>query len=72
MRIKGSRFKGLGIKVFLFVLVLTISFSLLTVSYAAHPLITDDTGTQGKGKFQIEVNSEFAYDKETVDGIATK
>lgn len=24
--------------------------------FAAHPLITDDTGTQGRGKFQIEVN----------------
>lgn len=32
--------------------------------YAAHPLITDDTGTQGKGKFQIEVNNEFTYEKE--------
>lgn len=30
--------------------------------YAAHPLITDDTGTQGKGKFQIEVNAEHAND----------
>lgn len=25
-------------------------------AFAAHPLITDDTGTQGKGKFQLEVN----------------
>ena len=33
-------------------------------AFAAHPLITDDTGTQGKGKFQIEINSEFTYDKE--------
>lgn len=32
--------------------------------YAAHPLITDDTGTQGAGKFQVEVNGEYAYDKE--------
>lgn len=35
--------------------------------YAAHPLITDDTGTQGKGKFQIEVNTEFAHENE--DGV---
>ena len=41
-------------------------------SFAAHPLITDDTGTQGKGKFQLEVNSEFTYDKETEDGVTTK
>ncbi|MBI5212107.1 MAG: transporter [Nitrospirae bacterium] len=33
-------------------------------AFAAHPLISDDTGTQGKGKFQIEVNSEFTYEKE--------
>ena len=24
------------------------------VAWGAHPLITDDTGTQGKGKFQVE------------------
>jgi len=30
--------------------------------FAAHPLITDDTGTQGKGKFQVEVNAEHASD----------
>lgn len=35
---------------------------LSTPVYAAHPLITDDTGTQGKGKFQIEVNAEHAND----------
>ncbi|MDP3259340.1 MAG: transporter [Thermodesulfovibrionales bacterium] len=42
------------------------------VAFAAHPLITDDTGTQGKGKFQIEVNSEFSYDKETKEGVTEK
>lgn len=35
-----------------------------TAAFAAHPLITDDTGTQGKGKYQVEVNSEFTYEKE--------
>lgn len=39
---------------------------------ASHPLITDDAGTQGKGKYQLEVNSEFTYDKETEDGVTTK
>jgi len=38
--------------------------------FAAHPLITDDTGTQGKGKLQFEFNGEYARDKE--DGIAVK
>jgi len=26
---------------------------------ASHPLITDDAGTQGKGKYQLEVNGEY-------------
>jgi len=36
-----------------------LAITLLTagVAFGAHPLITDDTGTQGKGKFQLEVNS---------------
>ncbi len=59
-------------KLVAFVLLITIYFSLFTDSYAAHPLITDDTGTQGKGKFQIEVNSEFTTNKETEDDVMTK
>jgi len=34
--------------------------------YAAHPLITDDAGTQGKGKYQFEFNGEYFFDKENV------
>ncbi len=34
-------------------------------AYAAHPLITDDMGTQGTGKFQMELNGEYASDRET-------
>jgi hypothetical protein len=33
-------------------------------AFAAHPLITDDTGTQGKGKFQLEVTAEYAHEDE--------
>jgi len=68
------RFKiqGLRFKVLLFFSLITICYSLLTVSYAAHPLITDDTGTQGTGKFQVEVNSEFSRDKATEEGVTTK
>lgn len=29
---------------------------------AAHPLITDDTGTQGTGKLQLEANGDYAND----------
>lgn len=33
-------------------------------AFAAHPLITDDTGTQGKGRFQVEVNGEQTHDRD--------
>jgi hypothetical protein len=42
------------------------------VVYAAHPLITDDTGTQGKRKFQVEATGEATYDKETDLGGKTR
>jgi hypothetical protein len=52
------------------------SFSTLALTstsiHAAHPLITDDTGTQGKGRFQLEINSEVNYDKESQAGVTTK
>jgi predicted porin len=41
-------------------------------AFAAHPLITDDTGTQGRGKFQLEVNGELSRDRETLDGVETR
>ena len=40
--------------------------------WAAHPLITDDTGTQGKGSFQLELNGQHDRDKEDVGGISVK
>lgn len=51
---------------------LIIVFMLSSVSFAAHPLITDDTGTQGKGKFQVEINAEYGYDKETEEDVTVK
>lgn len=41
-------------------------------AFAAHPLITDDTGTQGKGKSQIELSSQWSVDKETDDSSGTE
>ncbi len=41
-------------------------------TWAAHPLITDDTGTQGKGKAQLEVNSQYDSDEETIEGLRVK
>lgn len=32
--------------------------------YAAHPLITDDAGTVGKGKAEVELNFEYSSHKE--------
>lgn len=65
LKIQKSKFK-----IFLLFMLFTIYFLPFTASYAAHPLITDDTGTQGKGKFQIEFNGEYGHDKE--DGVTTK
>jgi hypothetical protein len=41
-----------------------------SVAWGAHPLITDDAETQGKGKFQVEINGQYDSDKETVDGAS--
>lgn len=55
-------------------LVTVTAASLLSATpvFGAHPLITDDTGTQGKGKFQIEVNSEFAWNRTDDGGVNVK
>jgi hypothetical protein len=34
------------------------------MAWASHPLITDDTGTQGRGKFQIEFDNQISVSKE--------
>ena len=41
-------------------------------AFAAHPLVTDDTGTQGTGKFQMELNVESSRDEENEAGITQK
>lgn len=53
-------------------IIYTVMFLFFGISqaYAAHPLITDDTGTQGKGKFQIEFIGEYAHDN--TDGVLTE
>jgi hypothetical protein len=47
-----------------------VSHALLTPCFAAHPLITDDTGTQGKGKFLFELNGQTGYETER-SGVET-
>jgi len=49
-----------------------VFFSVLacaTGAFAAHPLITDDAGTMGAGKAQLELNGEYGHDKE--DGVTS-
>jgi hypothetical protein len=41
-------------------------------TYAAHPLITDDAGTQGRGKFQLELNGEYSREREREAGVRVK
>jgi len=41
-------------------------------SWAAHPLITDDTGTQGKGKFQLEFNGQYDWDKKDTEDVSVR
>lgn len=40
-----------------------VLFAMTGTANAEHPLITDDTGTQGKGKTQIEFDGEYGHDK---------
>ncbi len=53
-------------------IILSAILVLSGLSWAAHPLITDDSGTLGKGKFQLELNGQYDSDKETVDGVSVK
>lgn len=53
--------------------VITVGFIVAITAgtvFAAHPLITDDTGTQGKGKAQLEFIGEYGIDKE--EGVTEK
>lgn len=48
-------------------LVVVMAFSVLlgtAPAFGGHPLITDDTGTQGKGKTQIELTGQYDHDDE--------
>ena len=40
-------------------------------AFAAQPLITDDTGTMGVMKFQLETGTEFGWNREDNNGVAT-
>ncbi len=53
----------------LLIVVCAVTFAPAGPAHAAHPLITDDTGTQGKGKTQLEFIGEYGHDKE--NGVTT-
>ncbi len=42
------------------------------VTHAARPLITDDAGTVGKGKMQVELGTEWFSWQDTVDDVRVK
>jgi len=60
-----SRFHPLSVYI-LFCTILSCS----TAAFASHPLITDDAGTMGTGKAQLELNGEYGHEKE--DGVTTR
>jgi hypothetical protein len=65
MRNKSSlKMEGTLKKWLFFFLLSGVFLSFALPAFAAHPLITDDTGTQGKGNWQLEMNAEFASDDE--------
>ena len=46
----------------------------IPAAYASHPLITDDAGTQGRGKLQIELDNQISFKKDNQqnnDGTST-
>jgi hypothetical protein len=49
-------------------IVLILTFLWSVPALAEHPMITDDTGTQGKGKFLLELNTGFSIEKIEANG----
>ncbi len=46
---------------------LAMAFLFPSAAFGTHPLITDDAGTQGKGKFELEINGQHGWDNN--DGV---
>lgn len=57
-------------KSFLLIISSIILLCLPRIASAAHPLISDDSGTQGKGKWQLEIMGEYDFDKTNSIGPA--
>lgn len=55
--------------------IVAVVFAVLTgaeAALAAHPVLTDDTGTQGKGKLQLEATGTWITDQEHVGGAGVR
>jgi opacity protein-like surface antigen len=46
-------------------LIVFLSYLSVSAAFAAHPLITDDAGTQGKGKWQFEIDGQYEHEHES-------
>lgn len=53
----------------LWLLVVAMTFCFPSVLFAARPLVTDDSGTLGKGKFQVELGVETFSWQDREDGV---
>jgi Putative MetA-pathway of phenol degradation len=53
-------------------LALCLSLLAAAPAMAGHPLITDDAGTVDVGKYEIELNGSYTYDKEQAAGITSR
>jgi len=57
---------------FRFFFALLLAILPVSPSFAAHPLVSDDTVTHGWGKYQLEVNSEAGFDRQRQGGVEIK
>ncbi len=69
---EGNRVKGRGGGGWAPRIIIVIILFAPAMTWAAHPLITDDSGTQGKGNSQLELNGQYESDRETVAGVLQK
>ena len=60
--------KNIGLKIRGMV---SLIFIFTGISFAVHPLITDDTGVQGKNNWQLESNMEYGIEKENGEEYKT-
>ena len=49
-------------RIHLIIVLPLLGFLLAAPAFAAHPLITDDAGTLGRGKWQVELDSQYEHE----------